>query len=93
MRAHKSLRHVIHRTTAPAGRAPTPPSAGTARVWATSGILALALLPGGLGAAAPAAHGHASAGRVHTTAHKAAGRHTASAGATLIGPGSRPWMW
>jgi hypothetical protein len=93
MRAHKSLRHVIKRTSAPARSAPSQPSAGTARTWATSGILALALLPGGLGVASPAAHGHASASRVHATAHKSAARHTASAGATLISSGSRPWMW
>ena len=95
MKAHRSLRHVISRTSASAGSAPDQASAGTVRVWAASGILALALLPGGLGVAASAAPGHASASHVHATAHKSARRHTASVGASSMSSGNvqRPWMW
>jgi len=95
MKTHRWLRHVIIRTSASVGSAPVQPSAGTVRVWATSGILALALLPGGLGVAASAAFGHASASHVRATAHKAAGRHTASADASLMSSGlvRRPWMY
>ncbi len=95
MQTHRWLRHVTILLSATVGRAPTQPTTGAIRGWAASGILALALLPGGLGVAASTAPGHAASSHVHAAAHKSAGGHAASTAASSLNSGlvSRPWMF
>ena len=92
MKAHKSLWHVIMRTSGWAGSAPREPSTGTVRAWARRGILVLALVLGGLAAAAS---GHGSAGNVKASAHQPAHNLALSADASSISSGHTrlPWMY
>jgi len=93
MKTHRWLRRVIMRTSGWVGSAPREPATGTVRAWATRGILVLALVSGGLGAAAS---GHGSAGHVQASAHQPADNLALSARADSISFGhtSRlPWMY
>lgn len=64
MNSHRSFLHVTMRTSGSAGGAHRIPSTGAVRAWAMRGIVVLALVLGGLGAAASASPGHGS-----TTSH------------------------
>jgi len=101
MKAHGWLRYAIKRTSGSADSVPEASSAGTFRAWAASGILALALVPGGISVAAAASPGHTStshvhARHVHARAHRRAGSHAlpASTAATNSGiTAKRPWIF
>jgi uracil DNA glycosylase len=92
MKAHRSLRHVIMRTSGSVGSAPRELSTRTVRAWARRGILVLALVLGCLGAAAS---GHGSAGHVQASAHQPADNLALSADASSISSGHTrlPWMY
>jgi hypothetical protein len=68
MNSHRFLSRVIQRTSGSAGSSSRAPSARTVRTWATRGIVALALVLGGLGAAMSVSPGHASHAHVHASA-------------------------
>lgn len=96
MKTYRSLWHVIMRTVGSVSSARRESSMGTARSRATRGILVLALLLGGLGAATLAMQAHGGAGH-HASADKPADSHALPAGSDLmrssvIGRGL-PWMW
>jgi hypothetical protein len=96
MKTHKWLSHVLMRTSGSVGGAHRVPSNGTVRVWATRGILVLALALGSLGAAMSAAQGHGRTGRAQASAHQSASSHAFSAGTGSISPGQAsrlPWMY
>jgi len=101
MKAHGWLRYAIKRTSGSADSVPEASSAGTVRAWAASGILALAIVPGGIGVAAGTSPGHAStshghARHVHARAHQRTGSHARPAGTAAMKPGStlrRPWIF
>jgi hypothetical protein len=93
MKTHRWLRHVIMRISGSVGSAPRESSTGTVRAWARCGILVLALVLGGLGAAAS---GHGSTGHVQASAHQPADSLALSANVGSISSGltSRlPWMY
>jgi hypothetical protein len=92
MKAHGWLRHVITRVSGSVHSAPREPSTGTVRAWARCGILVLALVLGGLGAAAS---GHGSAGHIQASAHQPADSLALSADAGSISSGLTrlPWMY
>lgn len=93
MKTRKWLRHVIMQISGSVGSAPREPSTGTVRAWARCGLLVLALVLGGLGAAAS---GHDSAGHVQASAHQPADNLALSAGAGSISAGITnrlPWMY
>jgi len=101
MKAHGWLRYAIKRTSGSAASVPEASSAGTIRAWAASGVLALALVPGGIGVAAAASPGHAStshvhARHVHASARQRTGSHAVPASAAALNTGSaarRPWIY
>jgi hypothetical protein len=104
MKAHGWLRLAIKRTSGSAASVPEASSAGAVRAWAASGILALALVPGGMGVAAAVSPGHAGASHVHARhvhagARQRTGGHAASASAAAMNTGStggavrRPWIY
>lgn len=93
MKTHRWLRHVIMRISGSVGSAPREPSTRTVRACARRGILVLALVLGGFGAAAP---GHGSAGHVQASAHQLADNLALSADAGSISSGHTirlPWMY
>ena len=92
MKTHRWLRHVITRISGSVGSAPHETSKGTARAWARCGVLVLALVLGGLGAAS----GHGSAGHAQASAHQPADNLALSADAGSISSGHTnrlPWMY
>lgn len=101
MKAHGWLRYAIKRTSGSAASVPEASSAGTVRAWAASGILALALVPGGMGVAAAASPGHASTSHIHArhlhaSARQRTGSDATSASAAAMNNGSavrRPWIY
>jgi hypothetical protein len=95
MKTHRWLWHVIMRTSRSVGSAPSEPSTGTVRAW-TRGILILALVLGGLGAAASASPGHGSTGHVQASANQPADSLALSTDAESIDSGHTgisPWMY
>ena len=64
MKSHKWLSHAITRVSRPVRNTPGKPSTGRARVWATRGILVMALVLGGVGAVVAALSSHGSVGHV-----------------------------
>jgi hypothetical protein len=96
MKTHRRLWHVIMRTSGSVGSASREPSTRTVRARATRGILVLALVLGGLGAAASALPGHVSTGHVQASAHQPADSLALSAAAASISSGQTirlPWMY
>jgi hypothetical protein len=96
MKTHRWLWHVIMRTGGSVGSALREPSTGTVRAWAARGIVVLALVLGGLGAAASASPGHGSAGHFQASAHQPADSPALSAAADSKGSGHikrLPWMF
>jgi hypothetical protein len=85
MKTHRSSLHAIMRTGGSVGGIHRAPSKRTVRARAARGILVLALMLGGLGAAVLALPGHGSAGQVHVSVHQPADSHTLSMA-------FRPWM-
>lgn len=96
MQAHRSLWHVIMRTAGSVRSARRECSMGMARSRATRGILVLALVLGGLGAAA-LAQWHGVAGHVGASAHPPADSLALPAGADVMGSSvigrGLPWMY
>jgi hypothetical protein len=93
MKTHEWLRHVIMQIGGSVGSAPREPSTGTVRAWARCGLFVLALVLGGLCAAAS---GHDSAGHVQASAHQPADNlaRSADAGSMSSGLTNRlPWMY
>jgi hypothetical protein len=97
MKTYRSLWHVIMRTVGSVSSALRESSMGTARSRATRGILVLALLLGGLGAATLAMQAHGGAGHVHASAGKPADSRALPAGSDLMRSSviarGLPWMW
>jgi hypothetical protein len=91
MKTHKWLQHVLMQISGSVGSAPREPWA--VRAWARCGLLVLALVLGGLGAAAS---GHDSAGHVQASGRQPADdlALSADAGSMSSGPATRlPWMY
>jgi hypothetical protein len=97
MKTYRSLWHVIMRTVGSVRSARRDSSMGTARSRGTRGILVLALVLGGLGAAVLASQARSGAGPVHASAHQPADSRALPAGTGIISSaviGRRlPWMW
>ena len=85
MKTHRSSWYATMQTGGSVGGVHRAPSKRTVRARATRGILVLALMLGGLGAAVLALPGHGSAGQVHAIVHQPAHRAVFSAY-------YRPWM-
>ncbi len=93
MKSHRSLWHVVTRTSGSVGGAPRKPSTRAVRAWATGAIIALALVLGSLGAAVL---GHGSTGHSPASAHQPANGPALSAYADSIYSGYTrisPWMY
>lgn len=88
MKTHKPLLPTLVRAGAPAGSHRRVRPAGTVRIRAMRGILVLAIVFAGLGAAALAWPVHGSAGLVHVSGHPAHGRGLAPS-STIF----KPWMF
>jgi ABC-type transporter Mla subunit MlaD len=64
--------HVMVRISDPVGGARREASTRAVRVWAALGIVVLALVVGGLGAAASASPAHSTTGQVQVSAYQPA---------------------
>lgn len=95
MDTHRSLWHAVMQAAGSASGAHRAVARGTVRARAARRILVLALVLGGLGAAALTLPGHGSAGQAGASAHQRAARPGLSTAASTITSNAvtRPWMY